>query len=98
MLNGIGGRTVAEAKTRVSFHEFRSWVAYQNSRGSLNQGMRIDRAVGRAAAFFGNSMSKGKRLTAVDFSPYDAEPEDDGDCSIQEAFAFLTSRAVKNDG
>lgn len=82
----------------MTWPEFLDWVKYQNVRGSLNQGMRIDRAVGRAAAFFGNGMSKGKRLSYVDFSPYDAPVENDEECSIQEAFALLTAVAKKRDG
>lgn len=40
MLNGIGGRTIAEAKQRMSYVEFLSWAAYIRQRGTLNQGMR----------------------------------------------------------
>lgn len=43
MLNGVGGSTIAEAKERLSYAEYRAWVAYLNKRGSLHPGQ-----IGRA--------------------------------------------------
>lgn len=44
MLNGIGGRTVAEAKANITYEEYLSWIAYKNQTGSLNLGLRVERA------------------------------------------------------
>ena len=44
MLNGIGGRTISEAKERISRVEFESWMAYIARHGSLNLGLRIEDA------------------------------------------------------
>lgn len=70
---GIGGRTVAEAKCRMSYAEFLNWCEYRNRQGSLHLGMRIDRAVSRAMAMYYNSHSRDKKVKSGDFSPYDAQ-------------------------
>lgn len=96
MLNGIGGCTVAQAKSTLSYPEFLSWIRYRNKWGSLHVGMRLDRSVGRSSAFFGNMLSKGKSLKPDDFSPYDAAQEDDEDVSFEEAFAMLKAVSTKD--
>src|SRR5690625_65472 len=47
VLSGVGGRTVAEAKERLSFVEFMSWQRYIRSPGTLNIGLR---EIGRASS------------------------------------------------
>lgn len=42
MLNGIGGRTIAEAKERMSCDEFEAWMTYIARHGSLNPGLRVE--------------------------------------------------------
>jgi hypothetical protein len=56
--------------------------------------MRVDRAVGRSTAFFGNFMSRSSKLKAEDFSPYDAEPKQEQ--SIEEVFSVMKGLARKN--
>ena len=60
----------------MSWEEFLSWCAYRDKYGSLHEGMRLDRAVGRAAAFFGNMMAGKKQLVPEDFSPFDRRIRD----------------------
>ncbi|STW07813.1 Uncharacterised protein [Klebsiella grimontii] len=41
-MNGIGGRTIAEAQERMSLREFQVWVKYRNKYGPLNIMMRTE--------------------------------------------------------
>lgn len=74
MLNGIGGRTIAEAKHRMSYAEFLQWVRYRNKRGSLNTGLRHEYDNGHLMSFWASSKSK-KRFSLYDFTPHIDEPE-----------------------
>lgn len=69
--SGIGGRTVAEAKMAMSYAEFLDWCRYRQQYGSLNIGMRVDRAVARHIAVHLNTKSQGRKFKADEFSPYD---------------------------
>lgn len=96
MLCGIGGRTIAEAQVNLTYREYLSWIRYRNKYGSLHPGMRVDRAVGRGLAFFGNMYSKKKDLKPEDFSPYDKTPDlDEG--TADDAFQILASVAKSNE-
>jgi len=83
VLNGIGGRSIAEAMECLSIREFQLWSVYRAKRGSLNLGGRMDAATGMLAALFANSNRKpgSAQFKATDFMPYvDAEP-----ISLEEA-------------
>lgn len=51
MLNGVGGRTIAEAKANLSAAEAMQWSEYRDQRGSLNSGWRLERAISRLQLF-----------------------------------------------
>jgi len=96
VLNGIGGRTIAEAQENMSYTEFLAWCRYRNKYGSLHLGMRVDRAFARVAAFFGNVFSSKKDLKPEDFSPMDktimeAKAVEDG--SVDQVFSLLKNVA-----
>lgn len=40
VMNGIGGRTIAEAQQNMTYPEFMVWMKFRAKRGSLHQGMR----------------------------------------------------------
>ena len=42
----------------------------------MHLGVRLDRAIGRSTAFFGNALGKRRDLTSDDFSPYDRAERD----------------------
>lgn len=42
MLNGVGGKTVAEAKRNLSFEEFNDWAEYYRSYGTLNPTRKME--------------------------------------------------------
>ena len=73
-MNGIGGRTIAEAKQNLTYAEVSMWVAYRNKRGSLFVGRRLDRAVGNFMATY--LSSKGaKNVDPLNFMPHEDKPQ-----------------------
>jgi hypothetical protein len=74
VLCGIGGRTIAEAKLRLSHAEFRSWVAFRQKRGSLHVGMRVERGSALLATLYANAHSKAGGHKIFDFMPHLDEP------------------------
>lgn len=90
---GVGGSTIQECKEVLTWPEYLVWLKFRQKYGSLHHGMRVDRAVARAASFFGNAMSKKSVLRQEDFSPYDAAIEESREVTNEEIFGFLTSMA-----
>lgn len=74
---GIGGRTIAEAQRNLSYVEFLDWVEYRRKRGSLNQGMRIERAGALVATVLANIHrdSKKQPVSFYNFAPHHDEPQ-----------------------
>ncbi|WP_456362276.1 phage tail assembly protein T [Pseudomonas syringae] len=77
VLSGVGGRTIAEAKERLSLAEFRSWVKFIGRRGSLHTGMRVEEGFAMLAALNANlSRDPSKNPTpyrSADFMRHDFE-------------------------
>jgi hypothetical protein len=76
-MNGIGGRTIAEAKRNLSYPEFMTWMKYRLKRGSLNLGMRVERGSALLATLYANShRGKDSQPYGVhDFAPYHDQPQ-----------------------
>lgn len=75
-MNGIGGRTIAEAQEVLSYTEFRIWLAYRQKRGTLNLGMRVERGSALLATLYANA-HRGKDVEPFklyDFAPHHEEP------------------------
>lgn len=71
-MNGIGGRTIAEAQERISTAEYETWLRYRAKRGTLNLGMRVEWGASMLAALYANS-HRGKSTPAYrqhDFAPH----------------------------
>lgn len=68
MLNGVGGKTVAEAKASMSYPEAMAWAAYRNKHGSFNLAARAEQ-MGAIVALQVNRMGGGK-AELVDFMPH----------------------------
>lgn len=79
MLNGIGGRTIAEAKERISYVEVMQWIAFINKRGTLNNGMRLEALIAQLCLVTcqANNMKKrdGSHYTIEDFMLHAEEHE-----------------------
>ena len=74
-MNGVGGRTIAEAKCRMSHAEFMDWILYRNKRGSLFIGRRMEIAIASWMALYANAHSQNGGHDMYDFAPHEDEPE-----------------------
>lgn len=91
MLNGIGGRTVAEAKERISAQEFSQWCAYIRKRGALNIGTRVE--LGFALLASTVVRANGGKAKIEDFLPQRDEPANTDD--LQGILAMLKAKAAE---
>ena len=75
VLNGIGGCTIAEAKSNITNAEVYQWVAFRNKRGSFFTGRRIEQGFGNLIATY--LRSKGaKDVKAQSFMPHEDQPKE----------------------
>lgn len=76
VLNGIGGRTITEAKLNMTNAEVSQWAAFRNKRGSLFTGRRIEQSFGGWMAHYTRFKVKdGSDVDPHDFMPHEDEPE-----------------------
>ena len=74
VLNGIGGRTIAEAKRNLSHREYIYWWQYRKRRGSLNFGLRFEEVL--AGLKFMYAKAEGFQVEdEYDFLPHHDAPE-----------------------
>jgi len=73
VLNGVGGRTIEEAKERLSYAEALDWAEYMRKRGTLHVGMSLEAGFALIAATISNAL--GGDATAADFMPHLDHPE-----------------------
>jgi len=93
VLAGVGGRTIEEAKARVSYEEYLQWVEYARRRGGFNLGMRIE----AAAALIAQQVNQGAggKAKVADFLMHkDEEPM----ATIEDLFGMLKSKAQARKG
>ena len=71
-MNGIGGRTIAEAQETMSINEFIIWQKFRNKRGSLHLGMRIEEQLAKFQAMWANTKTSrdAPTLHTQDFAPH----------------------------
>lgn len=69
MLHGIGGRTISEAKERLSQDEVLVWAAYMDKRGTLNVGRHVESGAALIAAML--SRINGGKADVSDFTPHE---------------------------
>lgn len=68
MLNGIGGRTIAEAQQNMSLVEARQWAQYMQRHGGLNIAERVEQAAALICAT-GAQLMGNKNAKVDDFLP-----------------------------
>ncbi|HFT2108997.1 TPA: phage tail protein [Klebsiella pneumoniae] len=71
-MNGIGGRTIAEAQERMSRREFQVWLKYREKYGTLNIMMRTEWGASLVASVLAN-INKEKNtppFKVSDFAPH----------------------------
>ena len=85
MLNGVGGRSVAEAKERITFDEAQAWSAYMQKRGSMHIGMRLESGFALIARSINHAL--GGHATMRDYMPHADQPD-----SLTEIMKILAGR------
>lgn len=73
MLNGIGGRTIEEAKRRIDYAEFLDWCAYRKKYGPINVNRGLEYGFAMLASKFHNAFFEDKKKMS-DFMPHYEEP------------------------
>lgn len=86
MLNGVGGRTVEEAKATISVAEMYAWQAFRERRGSLHLGMRVE--AGAALIAWQIHRALGGKAKLEEFMAH----ADDGEASLEDVMKMLTGR------
>ncbi len=69
VLNGIGGRTIVEAKERMTYHEALAWGRYIDRYGSLHTGRRLE--AGSAMVALQTHRLGGGLAELLDFMPHE---------------------------
>lgn len=71
-MNGIGGRTIAEAQERMSVAEFELWLKYREKYGGLNPMMRTEWAAAVVASTIANvnRIKNSPPFRVSDFAPH----------------------------
>jgi hypothetical protein len=88
VLSGVGGRTIEEAKERMSYAEALDWAAYMRKRGPLNVGMRIE--VGFAMLAVKIDRALGGKMTLNDFMPWSQHTEEpDREATLDDVMSIL---------
>lgn len=74
-MNGIGGRTIAEAQSNMSLVEARQWARYLKRHGGLNIAERVEQAAALICST-GAQLMGNKNVKVDDFIP-NRESEDE---------------------
>jgi hypothetical protein len=74
VLNGVGGRTIAEAKENMLHDEYLDWIAYRNKHGPLNLAKHVEWGNGLLAMLFNNVHYRDKK-EHHEFMPHYEMPE-----------------------
>ncbi|EMO9460303.1 phage tail assembly protein T [Raoultella ornithinolytica] len=76
-MNGIGGRTIAEAQERLSISEFNIWLKYREKYGQLNLMMRCEWGAALISSVLANvnRTKNSPPFKITDFAPHINEPE-----------------------
>lgn len=94
MLNGIGGRTIDEAKRSISTNELGVWAAYVTKRGSLNIGRRVEVAL--APVSYAVHRFVGGKANFDEFIPHERpEPAAEEYATIDGLLAVLRAAKVR---
>lgn len=86
VLNGIGGKSIAEAQNNLTLSEVMIWAAYRSERGGFNIGRRVEQATGNLMAHYTRYHSKDpESVNALAFMPHEDYVPDD-ELSLEEYF------------
>lgn len=91
MLAGVGGRTIAEAKARVSYDEALKWFDYLERNGTVSLGARIERGFAMLATVINNA--HGGKAKMKDFMIFTKQEDDE--MTIESAFLVLKAASKR---
>ena len=92
VINGIGGRTIAEAKANISNPELMLWRSYRKKYGSLFLGRRIEQAAGNMMAFYArNNTSEQYRhlIDAFNYMPHEESKMQKDEVTLEDYMESL---------
>jgi len=92
VLAGVGGRTVAEAKQRMSWNEFQVWLKYRASHGPLHTQHHLERGFGLVAYLIASSIPRKPGTRAPRFEDFMPKSKEATDGPIDLATAMRTWR------
>lgn len=81
----LGGMTVTELRSRMSYTELRDWQTYCEEMGPPNQSIRVEWAIARAVALFLKNVSPNDLMA---WPKEVAKP-----ATAEDIFSFMTQRA-----
>jgi hypothetical protein len=90
VLHGIGGRTIREAKERMTYAEALDWMEYIRRRGSLNVGLRVEASAAVLATQINRALGGNAEMT--DFMPHWDEPQAQSIDDLAKIFGALARR------
>lgn len=92
-MNGIGGRTIAEAQQNMSLVEARQWAQYIKRHGGLNIAERVEQAAALICST-GAQMVGNKNMKVADFIP-NRESDDELRIATPEDFLKVLQASRK---
>ena len=84
VLAGVGGRTIEEAKNRMTYVEYLQWLKYRRRRGSLFMGNRLESGFALIAWMIHRALGGKKEMDF--FMPHWEQPQQ----SVDEVMKILT--------
>lgn len=93
MMNGIGGRTIAEAQQNMSLVEARQWAQYMRRHGGLNVAERVEQAAALICTT-GAQLMGNKKVKVADFIP-NRESDDELRLATPEDFLKVLQASRK---
>ena len=91
-MNGIGGRTIAEAQERMSVTEYQTWLLYRQKYGGLNPVMRTEWGAALVSSVIAN-INRDKKtppFSVEDFAPHLNNEDKKSGITLDEAKKMWT--------
>lgn len=95
-MNGIGGRTIAEAQQNMTLVEARQWAQYMRRHGGLNIAERVEQAAALICAT-GAQLMGNKKVKVNDFLPNRESDDELRLATPQDFLRVLTGSKVSLD-
>lgn len=95
-MNGIGGRTIAEAQQNMTLVEARHWAQYMRRHGGLNIAERVEQAAALICAT-GAQLMGNKKVKVNDFLPNRESDDELRLATPQDFLRVLTGSKVSLD-